>query len=86
MRKSSGWLLAVLLIGGVVVGALIAQATKNAQYLSWLSYACSFGVSPDKPMILDLSVIRVAFGFEMGISIAQVLCLLAAVLLYRRLR
>lgn len=79
-------LLAVLLIGAVIIGALIAQATKNVHYLTWLSYAKTFGLSADKPVVVDLSVIKFAFGFEISISVAQAVCLAAAALLFRRLR
>ena len=36
-------------------------------------------------MLLDLSVIRLAFGFELGINIAQVICLLVAIFAYKGL-
>jgi hypothetical protein len=87
MRKTgNGLLLAVLLIGAVVVGALIAQATKNVQYLTWLSYSKTFGLSAERPVVVDLSVLKFAFGFEISISVAQAICLAAAALLFRRLR
>jgi hypothetical protein len=79
-------LLLILMIGGILIGALLASATKNMQYLSWLGYSKSFGLGVNKPMLIDLSVLRLAFGFDVNISMAQILCLIGAAMLYKKLR
>jgi hypothetical protein len=86
MKSKNIIMLLVLIIAGILIGALIASATKNVQYLSWLCYAKSFGLDVNKPAVVDLSVLKVAFGFEVNISVAQVICLVIASLLYRKLR
>lgn len=86
MKSRNILLLLILIICAVIVGALIAQATKNVAYLSWLGYAKSFGLNTGRPALIDLSVLKIAFGFEISICVAQVICLLGAVLLYRRIR
>ena len=88
MRSGLGGflLLATLIIAGIVVGGLIAAAAKNVSPLSWLAYAKTFGLSVNRPLVLDLSVLRLALGFELTINVAQALCVVGAVLLYRRIR
>ena len=86
MKSKNIILLIVLLICGILVGSLVASATKNVHYLSWLAYAVKFGIDANKPALINLSVIRIAFGAEINISAAQIACLLLAALLYRRLR
>ena len=39
--------------------------------LSWLAYSETIGIPTANPAYLDLAVVRVAFGLEMGLSIAQ---------------
>jgi hypothetical protein len=79
-------LLIVFIIGGILIGGLIASVTKNVQFLSWLGYSKTFGLDVSRPPVINLSVLRLAIGFEISLSVAQVLCLLGAVLLYRRIR
>ena len=86
MRSRNILLLVVLIVAAILIGALVASATKNIGFLSWLGYAKSFGLDVNKPALLNISVLKVAFGFELNISVAQVLCLAAACLLYRKLR
>ena len=79
-------LLLALIVAGIVVGGLIAAAAKNVSVLSWLAYAKTFGLNVDRPAVLELSVLRLAVGFELTINVAQALCVVGAVLLYRRIR
>ena len=51
--------------------------------MAWLSYGQTVGIAVDNPMILDLAVIQVAFGFELGVNIAQIICVLIAILAYK---
>ena len=41
------------------------------------------GISTLSPMILDLSVVKVAFGLEMGINVAQIFTITAALFAYK---
>ena len=78
-------ILLFLLLAGVMFGSLLAAATRNIPWLTWLSYGQTVGISVDNPMILDLAVIQLAFGFELGINIAQIICVLIAIFAYKGL-
>ena len=86
MKSKNIILLIILIIAGVLIGGLLASVTSNMQYLSWLGYSKSFGLDVAKPALINLSVIKLAIGFELNLSLAQVVCMLAAVLLYRKIR
>jgi hypothetical protein len=86
MKSKNIILLLILIIAGILIGGLLANVTKNVGYLSWLGYSKSFGLDVAKPALINLSVIKLAIGFELSLSLAQVICLLAAVLLYRKIR
>lgn len=72
------------LLAGVVLGGMLASLCGQVPFLEWLAYSGSIGISPDAPFVLDLSVLRLTFGFSMGISVAQVLTVGLALFLYTR--
>jgi hypothetical protein len=86
MKIKDGVLFALLLVAGIVVGSMLGEVTRPVAGLSWLSYSKTVGISADRPLTLDLSVLRLAFGLELRISVAQVLCIIAGIFAYRRLR
>lgn len=71
------------LLAGIIVGALLASIGAAVPFLSWLAYGKTIGLSTANPMLLDLSMIKVAFGFEIGINVAQIITITAALLIYR---
>ena len=73
LRMKKNLILLFLLLAGVMFGSLLAAATRGIPWLSWLSYGQTEGISVNNPMILDLAVIQLAFGFELGVNIAHVL-------------
>ncbi len=85
MRMKKNLILLFLLLAGVIFGSLLAAATRGIPWLDWLSYGQTVGISVQDPMILDLSVIRLAFGFELGVNVAQIICVLIAILAYKGL-
>ena len=72
------------LLSGILLGFLIASLCRDVPALSWLGYSQSIGLGSSSPMVIDLAVITVTFGFRMGISVAQVLCIGAALFAYKR--
>ena len=85
LRMKKNLILLFLLLAGVMFGSLLAAATRGIPTLSWLSYGQTVGISVDNPMILDLAVIQLAFGFELGVNIAQIICVLIAIFAYKGL-
>lgn len=85
--KNGSWLLlVVLLIVAVVAGGALAAVLQQFSWAGFLTYTKSFGIGDAQPVTLDLSVLRISFGFGLRINLTQVLCILAAVLIYRRFR
>ncbi|MCI9406123.1 MAG: DUF4321 domain-containing protein [Oscillospiraceae bacterium] len=85
MRMKKNLILLFLLLAGVMFGSLLAAATRGISWLSWLCYGQSVGIAVQNPMILDLAVIRLAFGFELEVNIAQIICVLIAIFAYKGL-
>lgn len=85
MKWKKNLILIFMLLAGVIVGALLAKVTADMPILSWLSYGNSIGIDVANPMILDLSVLKLAFGFEFGINIAQIICVILSIFMYKGL-
>ncbi len=81
MKKN--FLFLFYLLAGILVGAVIASVCKGIPLLSWLSYSQSIGFSPTNPAVLDLSIIKITFGFAMSISIAQIITIIIALYFYK---
>lgn len=85
MKWKRDLVLIFLLLAGVILGSLLASATAKVPFLGWLSYGGSAGISTGEPMLLDLAVVQVAFGFQVQINVAQIICIIAAICMYKGL-
>ena len=63
--------------------ALIASFARDVSFLSWLAYGETVGIPTASPMYLDLSVVKVAFGLEMGINVAQIFTIALSIFCYK---
>lgn len=81
--KRSAAFLCVILAAGVI-GAVLAQITSGVNWLHWLSYGTSVGISTANPAVVDLLVCKIALGFTLQINLAQILCMLAAAVIFSR--
>ena len=77
------WVLLLLVLAGVVLGGFIGELTSNISFLHWLSYGQSFGLQ--KPLVLDLGILVLTFGQTIKITIAGIIGILLAILIYRLL-
>lgn len=75
------WVLIILMLAGIVIGGFIGTLTENVAGLSWLNYGQAFGL--DSPIVLNLGIIVFTFGLSIKITIASILGLLLAALIYR---
>ncbi len=81
MGSKNGWVLLLLMLAGIVLGGLVATLTQNVTGLSWLSYGQSFGL--DSPIVLNLGIVVLTFGLTIKITIASILGLVIAGIIYR---
>lgn len=77
------WVLLLLMLAGVVLGGFIGSALGGISVLSWLNYGSDFGLS--SPIVLDLGVLVVQFGLTIRFTIAGIIGILLAFILYRKM-
>ena len=76
------WVLLVFILSGLVVGGLLGQLTSSVDWLWWLSYSQTFGLQD--PIVLDLSVVTITFALMFKISVASIIGMLLAILIYKK--
>ena len=81
MRNKNFWILLLLMLAGIVLGGFIGQMTAGVPMLSWLSFGQSFGISP--PINLDLGILVITFGLSIKITMASIIGIVIALLVFR---
>jgi hypothetical protein len=82
-REKNVWILIIFILSGLVIGGLLGEVASRVDFLWWLSYGQSFGLS--EPLSLDLSIIKLTFSLMLKINIASIIGLLIAMLIYRKI-
>lgn len=77
----NGWTLLLLVLAGVVLGGFIGSLAANVPGLSWLNYGQAFGL--ENPLVLSLGLVVLTFGLTIKITIASIIGILLAILIYR---
>ena len=91
MAKLSGknsWALLLLMLCGIVIGGFLGYLAKDISWLSWLNYGHAFGIGASDgvgALVLNLGVLVVTFGLSINITIAGILGMFIAILIYRKI-
>lgn len=80
-KGKNSWALFLLLLTGIVLGGFIGMLAEGVPALNWLSYGQSFGL--DQPIILNLGLLVITFGLTIKITIASIIGVVLAILIYR---
>ncbi len=78
--KRVNWVLLILVLIGFVIGRFIGTYFDG----TFLNYGQAFGLS--NPVVLDLGFIVLTFGLTIQITIASVLGVILALLVYKMIR
>lgn len=81
-RDKSIWILLIFILSGLVLGGLLGEIASKVDFLWWLAYGESFGLS--EPLQLDLSVIKIGFSLMFRINIASIIGMALAIFIYRK--
>lgn len=82
MKEKNIWILLIFILSGLVVGGLLGDIAGKVDFLWWLGYGQSFGLT--SPIELDLSIIKITFGLVFKINIASIIGLILAVFIYKK--
>lgn len=79
--SKNAWALFLMLLAGIVLGGFIGILAKDVPALGWLSYGQSFGL--EKPVVLNFGVLVITFGLSIKITIASIVGVILAIIIYR---
>lgn len=83
LKEKNIWILVIFILSGLVVGGLLGDIAGKADFLWWLGYGESFGLTA--PLELDLSIIKITFALSFKINIASIIGLILAVFIYKKI-
>ncbi len=81
-RDKNIWILLIFILSGLVLGGLLGELASQVDFLWWLSYGETFGLS--SPIELDLNVITITFGLGFKMNIASIIGMAIAIFVYRK--
>ena len=73
------WILLIFL-SGIVIGGLLGEFATKIDWLWWLSYGETFGLTD--PLTLDLSILKISFALSFKINVASIIGLAFAMFWY----
>lgn len=83
-KYKNGWFLLLFIMIGIVIGGLISEVTAGVSGLSWLSYGNTFGINSNgNPLVLDLGILVITFALQIKITVASIIGVIAAIVIYR---
>jgi hypothetical protein len=68
-----------MILAGIVIGGFLGTLLPN----TFLNYGQSFGLS--SPVVLDLGILVLTFGLTIRITVASIIGIVIAIILYRLL-
>lgn len=72
-------LFSLYLLGGILLGTLLAEVASNVSFLRWLCIGESIGVDS---FAIDLAVLQFSISFHISLNIAMLLGIVGAIVLY----
>ena len=79
--SKNSWALFLLILAGIVLGGFTGMLAQDTGALSWLNYGQTFGL--DEPVVLDLGILVLTFGLSVRITIASIIGMVLAIIIYR---
>ena len=75
-------ILLIFILLGAVLGTFVASLLGGISFLKWLAFGVSAGFMADSPLVLDLVLLKIVFGIQFSINVAQILFVALSVLAF----
>lgn len=79
--NKNSWALFLLIFAGIVLGGFLSLLAQDSGSFSWLNYGQTFGM--DSPIVVNLGIIVVSFSVSVRITMASIIGIILAVIVYR---
>ncbi len=81
LKEKSTWILLIFILSGLVIGGLLGHLAGEVEFLWWLDYGETFGLT--SPLELDLNIIKITFALSFKINIASIIGVAIAIFIYK---
>lgn len=82
-KDKNVWILILFILSGLVIGGLLGELASKIDFLWWLGYGESFGLT--NPLELDLNIIKVTFALVFKINIASIIGMAISIFIYKKI-
>ena len=83
VKEKNIWILLIFILSGLVVGGLLGDIAGKVDFLWWLGYGESFGLT--SPLELDLSIIKITFALAFKMNISSIIGLVLSIFIYKKI-
>ena len=77
MKSKNKWALFLMILSGIVIGGFLGNLFPN----SFLNFGQEFGLT--SPIVLNLGIMMLTFGLTIKITVASIIGVAIALLIYR---
>ena len=81
MHYRNFWILLIMLLAGIVLGGFMGQMAEGIPWLGWLNFGQSFGL--DSPLVVNFGILVITFGLTIKITMASIIGVAIALIMYR---
>lgn len=82
IKEKNFWILLIFILSGLVIGGLLGELASKVDFLWWLGYGQTFGLT--SPLELDLSIIKITFALALKINISSIIGIIIAIFIYKK--
>lgn len=83
-KKNIGVYIIIIIIG-LVIGSFIGEVLSKNKLLTFLNYGRELGINIDKPLTINLHVIKVSFAAMLNINIAGIIGCIILLYIFRKI-
>lgn len=74
----------LFLLMGIFLGSVLTEIAAKVDFLSFLTWGKSIGIGSPNPVVIDLAIMTVTFGFTFQINLAILICVIGCLILYQK--
>ncbi len=72
----------LFLLAGILLGSVLTEIAERVNFLNFLTWGQSIGIGIPNPISIDLSVIKLTFGFSFHMDLSLLICIIASMICY----
>lgn len=84
MGLKKGIVFSLFLFMGIFLGSILTEIAQNVSFLSFLTWGKTIGIGVPNPVVIDLAVVTLSFGFSLQMNLAILICVIGSLIFYSK--